>query len=264
MSGAQGLERLGKYEIRSTLGRGAMGTVYEAWDPVIARKVAIKTVSLPDASDSAAQDELARFQREAQAAGRLNHPNIVGVFDYGEAHDLAYIVMEFVDGHTLRSVIEKQGAVRPAGDRPPDERADGRPAIQPRPRRGSSRYQAGQPDPDVGRHAEDRRFRHRPNREQQHDPGGHRAGHADLYVARTVHGPNGRSAHRYLFVWGAALSAADRRAPVRWQHGHDHAQGAEHDAARAVRAVGHDAAQFRRRRRAGDGEAAGASLRQRK
>jgi serine/threonine protein kinase len=108
MSGAQGLERLGKYEIRTTLGRGAMGTVYEAWDPVIARKVAIKTVSLPDAGDDSAQDELARFQREAQAAGRLNHPNIVGVFDYGEAHGLAYIVMEFVDGHTLRSVIEKQ------------------------------------------------------------------------------------------------------------------------------------------------------------
>jgi eukaryotic-like serine/threonine-protein kinase len=108
MSGAQGLERLGKYEIRATLGRGAMGTVYEAWDPAIARKVAIKTVSLPDAGDNGAQEELARFQREAQAAGRLNHPNIVGVFDYGEAHDLAYIVMEFVDGHTLRSVIEKQ------------------------------------------------------------------------------------------------------------------------------------------------------------
>ncbi len=99
---------LGKYEIRGTLGRGAMGTVYEGWDPAIARKVAIKTVRIPDASDTEAQEELARFRREAQAAGRLNHPNIVGVFDYGETVELAYIVMEFVDGRTLKSVLDKQ------------------------------------------------------------------------------------------------------------------------------------------------------------
>ncbi len=102
------LVSLGKYEIRRTLGRGAMGTVYEGWDPAIARKVAIKTVRIPDASDTDAQEELARFRREAQAAGRLNHPSIVGVFDYGETTELAYIVMEFVDGHTLKSVLDKQ------------------------------------------------------------------------------------------------------------------------------------------------------------
>ncbi len=102
------LVSLGKYEIRGTLGRGAMGTVYEGWDPAIARKVAIKTVRIPDASDAEAQEELARFRREAQAAGRLNHPNIVGVFDYGETAELAYIVMEFVDGRTLKSVLDKQ------------------------------------------------------------------------------------------------------------------------------------------------------------
>ncbi len=94
--------KLGKYEIAGMLGRGAMGTVYDARDPVIARRVAIKTVRLPDAADSEAQDELARFRREAQAAGRLTHPNIVGVFDYGETATLAYIVMEFVDGPSLK------------------------------------------------------------------------------------------------------------------------------------------------------------------
>ena len=97
---------LGKYEIRGTLGRGAMGTVYEGWDPVISRKVAIKTVRLPDAEDADAQEELARFKREAQAAGRLSHPNIVGVFDYGETPDFAYIVMEFIDGQSLKSVLD--------------------------------------------------------------------------------------------------------------------------------------------------------------
>ncbi len=98
--------RLGKYDIRAVLGKGAMGTVYDGMDPVIDRRVAIKTVRLPDAGDAEAQESLARFKREAQAAGRLNHPNIVGVFDYGETDALAYIVMEFVDGQTLKEILE--------------------------------------------------------------------------------------------------------------------------------------------------------------
>lgn len=101
-------DTLGKYELRHVLGKGAMGTVYEGFDPIIARRVAIKTVRLPDAEDLEAQDELARFKREAQAAGRLSHPNIVGVFDYGETPELAYIVMEFVDGTTLKHIVDKK------------------------------------------------------------------------------------------------------------------------------------------------------------
>src|ERR1700749_4962601 len=103
------IESLGKYEIKRPLGRGAMGTVYEGWDPIIARRVPIKTVKLPDNSDDAETEEaLARFRREAQAAGRLIHPNIVGVFDYGETNDLAYIVMEFVNGPPLKNLLDKQ------------------------------------------------------------------------------------------------------------------------------------------------------------
>jgi serine/threonine-protein kinase len=102
------IETLGKYEIKRPLGRGAMGIVYEGWDPIIARRVAIKTVRLPDASDPETEEALARFRREAQAAGRLTHPNIVAVFDYGETNDLAYIVMEFVDGPPLKAVLDKQ------------------------------------------------------------------------------------------------------------------------------------------------------------
>ena len=83
-----------------------MGTVYEAWDPVIERKVAIKTVNLPNGDDVEAKELLDRFRREAQAAGRLNHPNIVNVFDYGEGDGFAYIVMEFVEGRSLKSVID--------------------------------------------------------------------------------------------------------------------------------------------------------------
>ncbi len=81
----------------------------EGWDPIIARRVAIKTVKLPENSDDPETEEaLARFRREAQAAGRLIHPNIVGVFDYGETNDLAYIVMEFVDGPPLKNLLDKQ------------------------------------------------------------------------------------------------------------------------------------------------------------
>jgi eukaryotic-like serine/threonine-protein kinase len=102
------IETLGKYEIRRTLGRGAMGTVYEGWDPIIARRVAIKTVHLPHVPDQETDEALVRFRREAQAAGRLNHPNIVGIFDYGETNELAYIVMEFVDGPPLKSALDRQ------------------------------------------------------------------------------------------------------------------------------------------------------------
>src|SRR6185437_4745037 len=102
-------EKVGKYEIRGTLGRGAMGVVYDAWDPLIERRVAIKTVRLLiDADDAEATEGLARFRREAQAAGRLQHPNIVGIYDYGETGDSAYLVMEFVDGRTVKSVLDAQ------------------------------------------------------------------------------------------------------------------------------------------------------------
>ena len=106
--------RLGKYEIRGILGKGAMGTVYDGYDAIIDRRVAIKTMNLPDATDAEAQDELARFRREAQAAGRLTHPNIVAVFDYGEDGKIAYIVMEFAPGTELKKILDKGERLPPA------------------------------------------------------------------------------------------------------------------------------------------------------
>jgi tRNA A-37 threonylcarbamoyl transferase component Bud32 len=98
---------LGKYQISRTLGRGAMGVVYEGFDPIIARRVAVKTVRLDRVDESEGAEDLLRFKREAQAAGRLTHPNIVGVYDYGETDTLAYIVMEFVEGDTLRAMLDR-------------------------------------------------------------------------------------------------------------------------------------------------------------
>ena len=95
-------ERLGKYEIRGVLGRGAMGVVYRGFDPHIEREVAIKTVRKDMVDPDLAAQYMARFRNEAKAAGRLQHPNIVGVFEYGEDEDIAFIAMEFVVGAGLR------------------------------------------------------------------------------------------------------------------------------------------------------------------
>jgi serine/threonine-protein kinase len=93
---------LGRYQVEKELGKGAMGVVYFGRDPKIGRTVAIKTLALSQEFDA---DELAevkqRFFREAETAGRLNHPNIVTIYDAGEEHDLAYIAMEFLKGKDL-------------------------------------------------------------------------------------------------------------------------------------------------------------------
>lgn len=101
-------EKLGKYEIRGTLGAGAFGTVYEAFDPGIKRLVAIKTIRLPEGGDLEAEEMAARFQREAEAAGRLTHPNVVAIHEYGVDAGVAYIVMELVRGETLKTRLDRQ------------------------------------------------------------------------------------------------------------------------------------------------------------
>jgi len=102
-----GLEKLGKYVIESVLGSGAMADVYKAFDSVIERTVALKTIR-KEVLDRAESDMIfARFKREVQAAGRLVHPNIVSIYDYGEIDDTAFIAMEFVDGRDLKYYIER-------------------------------------------------------------------------------------------------------------------------------------------------------------
>ena len=93
---------LGRYEIEKELGKGAMGVVYLGRDPKIGRVVAIKTMALAQEFEAdELQDVKERFFREAETAGRLNHPNIVTMYDAGEEHDLAYIAMEFLKGKDL-------------------------------------------------------------------------------------------------------------------------------------------------------------------
>ena len=99
--------KLGKYEIRGELGHGAMGVVYQAFDPDIERRVAIKTIRTDIYEGTSLDAMLQRFEREAKAAGRLNHPNIVTIYDYGRDGDSAFIVMEFVDGKPLSALFEQ-------------------------------------------------------------------------------------------------------------------------------------------------------------
>lgn len=103
----EGAAYLGKYELRGILGRGGMGVVYEGYDPHIQRVVAIKTIRLGAFDEEQQQELLARFKREAQAVGRLSHPNIVQVYEYGEHEGKPYTAMEFVNGRELGELLEQ-------------------------------------------------------------------------------------------------------------------------------------------------------------
>ncbi|HJW73600.1 MAG TPA: protein kinase [Geothrix sp.] len=102
-------EKLGKFEIKRVLGNGAMGEVYLGVDPSIGREVAIKTI-LPAAAQGG--DAKERFAREARAAGVLNHPNLVTIYEFGEDQGVLYIAMEFVKGHDLEELLQEQSITR--------------------------------------------------------------------------------------------------------------------------------------------------------
>ena len=106
-------ERIGRYRIERALGRGAMGVVYKAHDPVIDRPVAIKLVRA-DLLDGGERDEyLARFRQEAQAVGRCTHPNIVALYDYATHEGNPFLAMEYVEGVSLAQALERGTRFRP-------------------------------------------------------------------------------------------------------------------------------------------------------
>ncbi|KAA3631504.1 MAG: CHASE2 domain-containing protein [Calditrichaeota bacterium] len=103
------LKQLGRYQIHGTLGKGAMGHVYKGVDPAINRPVALKTIRLDFVNDPDEMEELKeRLFREAQAAGKLSHPNIVTIYDVGSEGHLQYIAMEYLEGKTLEDMIKKK------------------------------------------------------------------------------------------------------------------------------------------------------------
>ena len=103
------MENIGKYKIVDLLGKGAMGIVYKALDPDIDREVAIKTIRFDLISDAEEKDELMlRFIREARAAGKLVHPNIITIHDVGKEKDMTYIVMQCIEGPSLQNRIDSK------------------------------------------------------------------------------------------------------------------------------------------------------------
>ncbi len=99
---------IGKYQIQGVLGQGGMGIVYRAFDPAIHRPIAIKTITKSALDPADLQYVLTRFRHEAQAVGRLTHPRITAIYDYGEDLDIAFIVMELVNGQSLFHHIQNQ------------------------------------------------------------------------------------------------------------------------------------------------------------
>src|SRR5712692_2279797 len=94
-----------RYQLGRVLAKGAMRSVCNALDPKLHRKVAIKTILMGQLDEETAKDFSVRFEREARAVARLNHPNIVQVYDFGEEGDTAYLVMELIDGKELKSAL---------------------------------------------------------------------------------------------------------------------------------------------------------------
>jgi serine/threonine-protein kinase len=100
------LKSLGRYRIQGVLGKGAMGLVYDGLDPTLERRVAIKTILTSTLDEATAKHYSMRFKREVRAVARLNHPNIVQVYDFGTEGDLAYIVMEYIQGRELKDAFD--------------------------------------------------------------------------------------------------------------------------------------------------------------
>jgi serine/threonine-protein kinase len=109
-TGVQSVSQFGRYKIIETIGRGGMGTVYKGVDPILDRPVALKTIRLDFAlSPSEIKELKERLIREAKAAGKLSHPNIVTIYDVGEQEGLYYIAMEYLSGYTLDEFVKKKG-----------------------------------------------------------------------------------------------------------------------------------------------------------
>ena len=101
------IQKLGRYELTRVLGKGAMGLVYEGRDPNLDRRVAIKTIKVENLSEEAAAEYEVRFRIEAHSAARLQHPNIVSVYDSDRDGDIAYLVMEFIEGNDLKHHLDQ-------------------------------------------------------------------------------------------------------------------------------------------------------------
>ena len=196
----------GRYRIVRKLGSGGMADVYLAEDEELGRRVAIKILNDRHAND---ESFVERFRREAKNAAGLSHPNIVSIYDRGEAEGTYYIAMEYLDGRSLKELVVARG---PAADRrrdrvhPPGAR---RAPLRASQGRRPPRHQAAQRDGRRGRAPEGDGLRHRPGRGQPDDRGRLDHRHRPVPLARAGAGRRGRPALRPLLRRHPPLRDAD-------------------------------------------------------
>ena len=190
-----------------------MGEVYRGVDTVLDRTVAIKILLPQFARDANFVD---RFRREAQAAARLNHPNLVGIYDSGADGETQFIVMEFIEGRTLEDFMSSGRPLRRRARRR-GRGEDLRGArVRPRRRRDPPRHQAGQRHGHPPGRGQGHGLRHRPDRRRAADGAADigRARHRRVHLPGTGAGPTGRRPERHLFARRRALRDVDRTAAV--------------------------------------------------
>ena len=245
-------ERLGKYEIKGALGKGAMGVVYKGFDPQIERHVAIKTIRKDLVEPELADQYMARLRNEAKAAGRLNHPNIVGVYEFGEDETVAFIAMEYVEGTGLREYLNRRASF---------DFAQLVALMSQLLAALDFAHGSGVVHRDIkpsnlivtnsGR-AQGRRLRHRARGPVEPDHRGHRDRHAVVHVARAVPRPRRRSPFGPLQRRRGPLRAADGRKAVSRDSRSDRLRDLQRASGAAVVAVEAQAAAGGRQPR-GDG-----------
>ena len=224
----------GRYRVLRRLGVGGMADVYLAEDTTLGRQVAVKVLLKRYAGDASFVE---RFRREAQAAARINHPNIVNIYDWGPVDGTYYIVMEYVEGETLKDHIRREGRYSPQRGGAHRPRAPGRRPGGPRRPHRPPRHQVAEHPDRPRRHGEGHRLRHRQGRRLADDRGRLHSGHRPVPGSRAGQGRARRRAHRPLLGGRRLLRDADRLAALpRRQRRHRGPQARERAAARAGRA----------------------------
>ena len=173
----------GRYEVLREIGRGAMGTVYLARDPKINRDVAIKTLEYSEVEPAELAEVKMRFSREAEAAGKLSHPNIVSIYDVGEEHDMAYIAMELLNGETLTRFCTKDNRLPTPPGFGRCRRSHCRFGLCPQSGCGAPRYQAGQHHDAERRPHQSHRLQYCPSRRCLTDAHRYDSGNTELHVS---------------------------------------------------------------------------------
>ena len=198
----------GRYRVEARIGSGGMGEVYRGVDTVLDRTVAIKVLLPQFARDANFVD---RFRREAQAAARLNHPNLVGIYDSGADGETQFIVMEFIQGRTLDDFMSSGGRLHRAARRRGGREDLRRARVRARRRRDPPGHQAGERHGHAQGRGQGHGLRHRAHRrgtaDRAADVGG--PGHRRLHLARAGAGPARRRPQRHLLAGRRAVRDAD-------------------------------------------------------